>query len=141
MLVCVELLLSDITWRSKLKSASLGVDISSSAETRMRTSLEKLIDMLWPFGSQFVCTSERSISTADNERIDAVLDQVVRSRATALSLPESGATSCANERATQAGEPSNVVPSDLRTRILQTQVSNLQRHRGTDVKCSIYSLE
>jgi hypothetical protein len=39
----------------------------------------ELGDKLGPFGSEDVCASEGAISTTYNERIDAFLNQVVRS--------------------------------------------------------------
>lgn len=79
----------------------------------IHTSLEQLSDVLRPFGTKPIGTSKRTISTTHDERIDTVLDEIVSSCATTLHLPEGGTAGRADESSTEAGESSNIVPTNL----------------------------
>lgn len=69
--------------------------------------------MIRPLRTQAVRAGERAVTTADNEGVDAVADEVEGSLAAALNLAESGAACGADERATDRSEAANVVPADL----------------------------
>jgi hypothetical protein len=53
-----------------------------------RTLRTKLGDKLGPFRPENVCTGERTVTTAYNERINSFFDQVMGSRQTALDSSE-----------------------------------------------------
>lgn len=69
--------------------------------------------MLGPLVTEPVGTGERAVTTADDEGVDAVADEVERSRAAALDLAEGGAAGSADERAADCGKAADVVPADL----------------------------
>lgn len=71
--------------------------------------------MLRPFGAQLVGTRQGAVSTADDERVDAVTDQVERGLATTLGLAERGAASGSDQGSSDGSEPADVVPTDLCT--------------------------
>ena len=70
--------------------------------------------MLRPLCAELVGSSETAVSAADDERVDAVLDKVVRGLAASLDLPERSTPGSTDEGATDAREAPHVVPSDLR---------------------------
>lgn len=77
------------------------------------TTVKESLDMLRPFGAQLVGTGQGAVTTADDERVDSVADEVERGLATALGLAESGAASSSNQGSSDGSEPTDVVPTDL----------------------------
>lgn len=69
--------------------------------------------MVGPFGTELVGTGQGAVTTADDECVDTVTDQVVDGRATALFLTESGAARGTDQGTSDRGETTDVVPADL----------------------------
>ena len=69
--------------------------------------------MLRPLSTKPVCSSKTSISSADDEGVDPMLDEVEGSGPAAFGFPERCTTSCSNQSSSEAGETANIVPSDL----------------------------
>jgi hypothetical protein len=87
--------------------------VRSEREIVKRTSFEKSGNVLGPFSPEPVSSSQTSVSSADYESVDTVSDQVEGSGATTFDLSELGAASSTDERSSNAGVSSYVVPSDL----------------------------
>lgn len=117
-LVGVVLLLRDIACKLRRLSDSLKGKVLRGAKKQVpaegRTTLKERLNVLRPLRTQAVRAGERAVTTADNECVDAVADEVEGSLAAALNLAESGAARGADERAANRSEAANVVPADLR---------------------------
>lgn len=87
--------------------------VGSDLITAQVARADKLLEEARPFGSELVGTSEGSVSSADDEGIDAVKDHVLCGRETTSALEEGLAASSADE-GTALGQPaSHVVPAHL----------------------------
>jgi hypothetical protein len=76
-------------------------------------SRHELLDEARPLASESVGTSERAVTTADDQSIDTLLDHVVRSRETTLALVESHAASSTDQGTTLGKPASDILPLHL----------------------------
>lgn len=90
--------------------------------------------MLRPLGAKLVRASKGAVTAANDERVNAVLDEVVRGLAPALNFPERGAPGGADEGATDAREPAHVVPADLRNALPVSGGTPVMRENGRGVR-------
>lgn len=105
----IELLGGDVACERSQKDQLL----LSIRQIRELTALLESSKVLRPLGAKPVGSSEGSISSADDEGVDSMLDEVQRGSPATFDLPEGSATSGADESSSEGSETANIVPSNL----------------------------
>lgn len=82
-------------------------------QTYELTVLEKLRHVVRPLGPQPVRSRETSVSTTDDERVDALLDEVERRLPPPFELPELCTPRRPDKGSSNTRESPHIVPSDL----------------------------
>lgn len=102
----------------------------------VRTSVVQLLQVLGPFSTEAISSSERSISAANDKSVDPVLDEVESSSTTTFNLSE-GRTPCGtDERSSQTSEPTDIVPSNLRETQSQWEPTISSLGLPADAECA-----
>lgn len=110
-LVRIVLLLCDLACARARAGAGLARDPVGVGSPTL-TLFQQILEMFRPLCAQPVGSCQTAVSSADNECVNAVLDEVVSGRPPALELSERFGACCTNERASFADEASDIVPSD-----------------------------